>query len=365
MIIKEPAPRRRPGDSRNERQAEAPRRHEGEGRRGERVAGERKKGAKLRGKEVGRQHAAQQVLSAAAWGEDGRGKKDRTRERRGGQESEEERQRQRRRGRRENRSSRSWTSCDRIARAGSSATTRHGGETENGTKIGSRRSSGGGGGGGGGSGGRGQRRRTRSTRHASTSVDGNKRGWGLQPAGNDVIGPKTRVHRRGRGRSSEANAILRGVQCGGGGGVRDGGQRGGGGRWTGYGPPCPVEDGGRGPSYGRRGATGGERTSASERRAVSRAAPSRYPSSRAMMLPVFGSPARPAAQHFRLGPRSFVTAVPPAAAMQQGTGTLSSSAAFHGRGTGTLSLETAVAAAAAASARHASVFSGTGSLAVL
>ncbi|CAM9514422.1 unnamed protein product [Ectocarpus sp. 12 AP-2014] len=84
-----------------------------------------------------------------------------------------------------------------------------------------------------------------------------------------------------------------------------------------------------------------------------------------MMLPVFRSPARPAAQYFRLGPRNFVTAVPPAAAMQQGTGTLSSSAAFHGRGTGTLSLETAVAAAAAASARHASVFSGTGSLAVL
>ncbi|CAN0053991.1 unnamed protein product [Ectocarpus sp. 4 AP-2014] len=362
MMINELARMRRPGDSRNERQAVAPRRHEGGGRRGERVTGEGKKGAKPRGKEIGRQRAAQQVLSAAARGEDGRGTKDRTRERRGGGGCEEERQRQRRRGQRENRSSRSCTSSDRIARAGSSATTRHGGEPENRIKIGSRSSSGGGGDDDGG-----KRRRTRSTRRASTSVDGSKCGWGSQPTSNDVIYPKTRVHRRGRGRSGEVTELLRGVQwAGGGGGGRDSRQRGGGGRWAGYRPPCPVEDGGRGPSYGRRcRATGGQRTSASERRAVSRAAPSRDRSSRAMMLPVFGSPARPAAQHLRLGPRRFVTAVPPAAAMQQGTGTLSSSAAFHGRGTGTLSLETAVAAAAAASARHASVFSGTGSLAVL
>ncbi|CAM9973940.1 unnamed protein product [Ectocarpus sp. 13 AM-2016] len=361
-MINELARMRRPGHSRNERQAEAPRRYEGEGWRGERGAGERKKGVKLRGKEVGRQPAAQQVLAAAPRGEDGRGKKEKTRERRGGEESDEERQRRRRYGRRENRSSRSCTSSNRIARVGSSATTRHGGEPENRTKIGSRSTSGGGGGDDGG-----KRRRTRSTHRASTSVDGNKCGWGLQPTSNDVIGPNTRVHRRGRGRSGEANELLRGVRCGGGGGGgRDGGQRGRGGHWTGYRPPCPVEGGGRAPSYGRRGATVGERTSASERRAVSRAAPSRYRSSRAMMLPVFGSPARPAAQHFRLGPRSFVTTVPPAGAMQQGTGTLSSSAAFHGRGTGTLSLKTAVAAAAAAaSARHASVFSGTGSLAVL
>ncbi|CAB1113924.1 unnamed protein product [Ectocarpus sp. CCAP 1310/34] len=331
MMINEPARMRRPGDSRNERQAEAPRRHKGEGRRGERVAGERKEGAKLRGMEVGRQRAAQQVLSDAARGEDGK------------------------------------------AAAAARAT----GESKQ------------------------QELHEQRQDRPGGIVD-------CYPA------------RRGRGRSSESNELLRGVQCGGGG--RDGGQRGGGGRWTGYRPPCPVEDGGRAPSHGRRGrsapspetpsagfsarekytttttttsssnsggsggssagsggvtaaaaaaaaerarATGGERTSASERRAVSRAAPSRYRSSRAMMLPVFGSPARPATQHFRLGPRSFVTAVPPAAAVQQGTGTLSSSAAFHGRGTGTLSLETAVAAAAAASARHASVFSGTGSLAVL
>ncbi|CAN0096865.1 unnamed protein product, partial [Ectocarpus fasciculatus] len=291
------------------------------------------------------------------------------RERRGGEESEEERQRQRRRERRENRSSRSCTSSDRIARLGSAATTRHGGEPEDRVNSSSRSSSSGGGGGGGGDGGGQKRRRTRSTRRASTSDDGNKRGWGLQPTSYDVLGSKTRTRRRGGGRSSEANESLSGVQCGGGGGDgggRDGGQRGGSGHWMGYRSPGPVEDGGRAPSYGRRGRmTGGERTSTSERRAVSRGAPSRYPSSRAMMLPVFRSPARPAAQRFRLGLGSFVTAVPPAIVAQQGTGTLSSSAAFHGRGSGTLSLGTVVAAAAAASARQAAAFSGTGSLAVL